>query len=350
MTHLGSHHLPLQYLEIQPLLDAPVVGWPDKSAAALFDVIETPLRGKAAVVSLPMPRGVDGFERILDRVLAALTQVVLSLFPAWLPEARGINGPDGAGLTAVTNIAQSAANKSDLFGPFLVRMARAALKGERAVNVADLSPETVARECAKLVRAAYRVPKAILILSAPIWEHAAKIAALEDCAIWLAQPGRFIVWVVGPSGAHMPRIPPASLDDGEADASAPHIITPAAVKITPLAGKPNPISTAEQRLEAHLSMLSWAAGRAWNVTWEQDVLHNAIRVDLMWREEQCVVEIDGPDHLDPVKFAADRKRDRQLQMAGFTVFRFTNEEVLSDIGQVTSLLEQFLKQTRVSKG
>ena len=58
----------------------------------------------------------------------------------------------------------------------------------------------------------------------------------------------------------------------------------------------------------------------------------------MWEQEKLVIEIDGVDHLDPVKFAADRHRDRLLQVAGFSVFRFTNEEVLNDIEKVASFL------------
>ena len=60
------------------------------------------------------------------------------------------------------------------------------------------------------------------------------------------------------------------------------------------------------------------------------------------REEKCVVELDGSDHLDTDKYAADRVRDRALQRAGFLVLRYTNDEVLGDVARVLDELERFL--------
>ena len=76
------------------------------------------------------------------------------------------------------------------------------------------------------------------------------------------------------------------------------------------------------------------------------VLTNAIRVDLVWPREKCVVELDGPDHLDTDKYAADRVRDRALQRAGFLVLRYTNDEVLGDAARVLGELERFLEDRR----
>ena len=106
------------------------------------------------------------------------------------------------------------------------------------------------------------------------------------------------------------------------------------------------MSEIERRLEARLATQDWAIGRAWNITWQADSLNNAVRPDLMWVEERCVVEIDGPEHLLPAKFAADRRRDRLLQLAGFAVLRFTNEEVADDVDLVASHIEQFLRDRR----
>ena len=76
------------------------------------------------------------------------------------------------------------------------------------------------------------------------------------------------------------------------------------------------------------------------------MLANAIRVDLVWTREKCVVELDGPDHLDTDKYAADRVRDRALQRAGFLVLRYTNDEVLGDAARVVDELERFLEERR----
>jgi very-short-patch-repair endonuclease len=59
-----------------------------------------------------------------------------------------------------------------------------------------------------------------------------------------------------------------------------------------------------------------------------------------------VVEIDGLDHLGPEKYARDRARDRALQLAGFRVLRFTNDETAADIARVALMIEHFLTQAR----
>ena len=63
---------------------------------------------------------------------------------------------------------------------------------------------------------------------------------------------------------------------------------------------------------------------------------------------KCVVEIDGPDHLNTDKYAADRVRDRALQREGFMVLRYTNDEVLGDVARILDELERFLEDRRRS--
>ncbi len=118
--------------------------------------------------------------------------------------------------------------------------------------------------------------------------------------------------------------------------------------LTPLRGRPNAFSRAEQRLEDHLARAPWATGRAWNQTWSSGALANSIRVDLIWSREKCVVELDGPDHLNTDKYAADRVRDRALQREGFLVLRYTNDEVLGDVARILDELERFLEDRRRS--
>ncbi len=91
------------------LLDTSLVGWPDQSAVALISVFDEPLRGRAAVISLPIPECPTSFEQMLDTILSGVTKVLLSLYPAWLPDADGIEGPGGAGLAAVVDLAQAVA-------------------------------------------------------------------------------------------------------------------------------------------------------------------------------------------------------------------------------------------------
>ncbi len=114
----------------------------------------------------------------------------------------------------------------------------------------------------------------------------------------------------------------------------------------PVENVPHPASRAERALEAALAGCDWASGRAWNRSYRSHALANPIRVDLMWPAERCVVEIDGPDHRAHDKFAADHRRDVQLQLDGYAVLRFTNDQVLSDTGIVVDQLRRFLQKRR----
>jgi hypothetical protein len=119
------------------------------------------------------------------------------------------------------------------------------------------------------------------------------------------------------------------------------------VAYPPLAGRPHPRSPAEMRLEAALAPRPWAAGRCWNRTLSVHPLVNPVQPDLVWDDARCVVEIDGDDHLDRYKYARDRIRDVDLQLAGYAVLRFTNAQVLADIEAVLAKLERFLAGRRL---
>lgn len=331
-----------------------VFGWPDASAATLFSAADLAFGSNAALVVLPMrvgelPPGELPAERLraetlIEAALASLVDVVVSLFPDWLPGARGIDSAAGAGRAAVEDIVRSTASSGPLYGPLLRRIAEAAIVGRGRPKLGDVPQATVASECLKLVRAAYEVADVALILAA---DRVAP-AELERAAGWLAEHARCAVWLAGPAVAAMRRIERIDVPNlpGASTAVPDVAIDASTLWATPLSGRPNPFSEIEQRLEAHLSTLDWAHGRAWNAHWQAGDLHNAIRVDLMWADARCIIELDGPEHRLAERYRADRERDRLLQSAGFSVLRFTNEEVLEDIERVVSFIERYLAQQR----
>ncbi|MEU1734848.1 DUF559 domain-containing protein [Streptosporangium sp. NPDC020145] len=115
-----------------------------------------------------------------------------------------------------------------------------------------------------------------------------------------------------------------------------------------VAGRPHPGSSVEAALERALSAHAWAAGRAWNQTYQPHPLVNPIKVDLIWQAERCVVELDGRDHRRPRKLAGDRLRDERLIEDGYAVIRFTNERVLTDMPSVLRELKRFLHTHRAT--
>ncbi len=62
--------------------------------------------------------------------------------------------------------------------------------------------------------------------------------------------------------------------------------------------------------------------------------------DFMCKEIQLVIEVDGITH--DTKQAQDRRKTEELERAGFLVLRFTDEEVLTNIGGIASKIERII--------
>ena len=56
--------------------------------------------------------------------------------------------------------------------------------------------------------------------------------------------------------------------------------------------------------------------------------------DFMCQELKLIIEIDGSSHDSPEAFEKDQLRQKKLEQAGFTVIRFTNSDVLTQMDSV----------------
>lgn len=332
-------------VQIEALLREPLLRWPDASSVAVREIVESADGVGAAILAVGVDAASLDRSDVTEYVVAALSEAVAGTYPAWLPEAEHLAGPSGAGLAAVRTICEEVARNSDLFGPFLLAAAEASLCG-RPIGMAEFAQETAVRQARKLILRAYGDGHLIVMVELTGTWSTAQIEVAEANALWLAGPGELTVWLFGTPTACMARLPRPSLLDRMPASTSPAALRPP--YLTPLRGRPNAFSRAEQRLEAHLARAPWATGRAWNQTWSSGVLANSIRVDLVWAREKCVVELDGPDHLNTDKYAADRVRDRALQREGFMVLRYTNDEVLGDVARVLDDLGRFLQERRRS--
>ncbi|GAA4044560.1 endonuclease domain-containing protein [Nonomuraea soli] len=291
----------------------------------------SPLTPAVAVLS---PRGRDLTSQALDEVESAC----LRLFPAWLPGAEGLSGSGGAAPAAARSLAHDLARRTSHFGPWLSDLAERAVTGSRGRR---FPAETRAVGLSRVLAASYGRASAALLVRVPEGLDPADERAFVSGAHWLARSGRFGVWLTGAElrepieGAEVPVDPPSRW----------HPDLPASC-YPPVAGRPHPGSPAELRLEQALARHPWAAGREWNRTYQHTPLHPPIHPDLMWRADRCVVEADGPDHRGPDKFARDRRRDVDLQLDGFAVLRFTNQDVLTDVASVVARIERFLRTRR----
>lgn len=70
-------------------------------------------------------------------------------------------------------------------------------------------------------------------------------------------------------------------------------------------------------------------------------------VDFVCLSLKLVIEVDGGYHLDPEVEKKDRARQNDLEDLGYTVLRFTNEEVLNNMNHVRKVI---LKWIEVNKG
>ncbi|MBI5857108.1 MAG: endonuclease domain-containing protein [Sphingobacteriales bacterium] len=66
--------------------------------------------------------------------------------------------------------------------------------------------------------------------------------------------------------------------------------------------------------------------------------------DFMCKELMLIIEVDGSIHeLEDIR-KNDEVRQKALEEAGFTVLRFTNEEVLTNIQSVQIFLEEWIEK------
>jgi very-short-patch-repair endonuclease len=288
---------------------------------------------------------------VVDDVLDRLESVAMELFPAWLPSATVIAASSDFERRVVRQLAHRRAEDSEHFGPFLAAMADAAVRGCTANR--RFGPEVRARGLARIIGDSYgREGAGVVLLIGPTDESSEDERRVSVACEWLANQGGIGVWLTPGALPAVDRFPtwrlsvPAFVDALSAvtPVEAPPFDYPA------LVGRPHPASAAEQTLERCLSRCDWAVGRVWNQLHASHSLAPPIRVDLMWPDERCVVEIDGPDHRGVLKYSDDRRRDNGLVLDGFAVLRFTNDEISDDPQRVLAVIERLLINKRRDEG
>ncbi len=105
---------------------------------------------------------------------------------------------------------------------------------------------------------------------------------------------------------------------GEAVAATP--------RLRRLAGLVDPRS--ESVLETELRLLLTLAGLQPEVQWVVRVRGREYRLDLAYPAVRLAIEVDGRAyHSDPADFRRDRQRQNDLVLAGWTVLRFTADDI-----------------------
>ncbi|MEV7227246.1 DUF559 domain-containing protein [Polymorphospora sp. NPDC051019] len=321
-----------------------------------------------AVVVQRTPPHVVSQGELTYSTLDDMEAVAARLFPAWLPGAEGIPTSAGAALAATRRIAIAHAAATAQYGPFIADLAVGALSGQ-GPGTRHHTPEVRARGLGRVLAASFGRSRCALLFRIPDNIDAHRAIALVRTAEWLVDHGGVGAWICGAALPNVdwvtevtatqrmaPQPPttqptPAEFEPAQNRAQTPPNLPrrqSASRARSPL-GKPHPTSRVEVALEDALAARPWASGRLWNQTVRPGPLVNPVRVDLLWKRERCVVEIDGDDHRSPRKYAEDRHRDVMLQLNGYAVLRFTNAQVFDDIENVLVLLQQFLAGRRRAK-
>lgn len=298
-----------------------------------------------AFYSLPTGRPWSAPDIVAD-IVAALESAAVDLTSLWLPDGGLFDGTSSLDRRALTEHARRNADDTPHFGPYLAALADAARVGESS-RPRTFAPETRVAGAARVVASAYGRSACALVVDVPVG-HAP--TAVASAAEWVSAQGSIGVWLLGAGAAHIERFPtirvcaPPVPDDvvTSVDRIGP-------LSYPPIEGHPHPKSEPEMLLHARLDRQPWATGREHNRGVRLADLSRPFTVDILWRSEGVVVEIDGVDHRAPEKYADDRVRDNQLQTHGFVVLRFTNEQVVSDPEHVVATIARVVTARR-SKG
>ena len=69
-------------------------------------------------------------------------------------------------------------------------------------------------------------------------------------------------------------------------------------------------------------------------------------VDFYCAKAKLIIELDGSQHYEPDYQEKDALRDAELNSLGFTVMRFSNDEVMREIEGVVEQIYLFLENVR----
>ena len=117
-----------------------------------------------------------------------------------------------------------------------------------------------------------------------------------------------------------------------------------------------------EQLKAHAEEMRKNPTEAESVMWEmlraknldtkfrrQHIIGEYI-VDFVCLDKQLVVEIDGGYHKETEQKEVDQQRTNFLQSKGFSVLRFTNEEVICNSDETLSIIRNALKYLPLEGG
>lgn len=302
------------------------------------------------------PSAFSPAEKVIEQTLDGLANVALNCWPYWYSDSDFSDyrsGTLGRELAQI-QLGRIAENEPEISRNWaLAALARA----ERGLppRVPGIAREV---EIAQLWRT---IRSQGLVLAFAIWRLLSddEVAALVQALEWIARHSGLAVAALFPhkvaDGSPLERILYGAPVFEEADVPSSEFPSEAAgspdsVWVGPVRGKPHPLSPAEQRMAKMLARDEELAPLfAFNQLIEAS-RGARYRVDLLWRIGRLIVEIDGyADHSARTQFAADRHRDYELLLSGYTVLRITSEEVVQDAEKAVEKIRDVVKLKRTQE-
>ncbi len=102
--------------------------------------------------------------------------------------------------------------------------------------------------------------------------------------------------------------------------------------------------------EAESALLEMLRGKNLDAKFRRQHIIGDYIVDFVCLDKQLVVELDGGYHNDPEQKELDRQRTNFLRSKGFSVLRFTNEEVLGNTNETLTVISNALKYLPLEGG
>ena len=94
--------------------------------------------------------------------------------------------------------------------------------------------------------------------------------------------------------------------------------------------------------DAESILWSFLQKRALGQSFRRQHIIGCFIADFVCLPKKLVIEIDGGYHQLPDAHISDEERTKQLNAFGFRVIRFTNEEVIFDLGSVLNKIKEQL--------
>jgi very-short-patch-repair endonuclease len=316
-----------------------------------IDCSETAPEG--AFVFFVQPDAPASSDRVIDQTLDNLADVALNCWPFWYGGKDFSSYRDNmlgreAGRRQLARVAETDAAVSQSWGASALALAE---RGRRP-RVRGVAQELELAQLWRAVRPEGLILAFVFLRSPSREEGDGLVHALE----WIARHSDLGVAALLPydslNASHLERLLyGAKIVDRVSGASStlsdPARFPSRTLWFGPIRGRPHPLSPGEQRLATALARDKELAPLfAFNQPIDT-TRGKRYRVDLVWRIARLVVEVDGyTDHSARAQFAADRHRDYELLLSGYTVLRLTNDEVVEDTEKALEKIRDIVRFKR----